>query len=98
MGGDHGPSVVVPGVGVAAAWLSERGARVILHGDQAQITAELAKLPAARAICATVTSSVPALPTYSMAALINAAFRIGSAPSLGISAPSWLTGRTVQRR
>ena len=50
MGGDHGPSAIVPGVGRAAAALKARGARVLLHGDQALINAELARCPAARAI------------------------------------------------
>ena len=49
MGGDHGPSVVVPGVDIAAG--RHPGARFVLVGDEAKIRAELAKLPrlAARA-------------------------------------------------
>jgi glycerol-3-phosphate acyltransferase PlsX len=50
MGGDHGPSVIVPGVARAAASLKSRGARVLLHGDAAKINAELARCPAAREI------------------------------------------------
>ncbi|CAN5250865.1 phosphate acyltransferase PlsX [soil metagenome] len=50
MGGDHGPSVIVPGVAQAADWLRAHGARVLLHGDAAQIEAELARSPAARAL------------------------------------------------
>lgn len=50
MGGDHGPPVVVPGVARAAGWLAARGAKVILHGDQAAIEAELARYPAARGV------------------------------------------------
>ena len=44
MGGDHGPSVVVPGVVLAAA--EAPGLRFMLHGDEATISAELAKHPA----------------------------------------------------
>ena len=49
MGGDHGPSVVVPGVDFAARANPEL--RFLLHGDAARINAELARLPAARAVC-----------------------------------------------
>lgn len=48
MGGDHGPSVVVPGVAIAAGRIS--GVRYLLHGDEAALNAELAKCPAARAV------------------------------------------------
>ena len=48
MGGDHGPSVVVPGVAKAAQALP--GVRFLLHGDEARLNAELAKSPAARAV------------------------------------------------
>ena len=44
MGGDHGPSVVVPGVVLAAA--EAPALRFMLHGDETAITAELAKHPA----------------------------------------------------
>lgn len=44
MGGDHGPSVVVPGVVLAAA--EAPGLRFMLHGDEPAISAELAKHPA----------------------------------------------------
>jgi len=50
MGGDHGPSVVVPGVERAALLLRSRGLRVLLHGDEALIRAELASHPAAAAL------------------------------------------------
>jgi glycerol-3-phosphate acyltransferase PlsX len=50
MGGDHGLSVIIPGVAKAAADLVARGGRVLLHGDAPGIEAELAKYPAARAI------------------------------------------------
>lgn len=43
MGGDHGPSVVVPGVALAAAEAPSLG--FLLHGDEAAISAELAKHP-----------------------------------------------------
>ncbi|WP_419255606.1 phosphate acyltransferase PlsX [Caulobacter sp. ErkDOM-YI] len=48
MGGDHGPSVVVPGVAKAAQALP--GVRFLLHGDETRLNAELAKSPAARAV------------------------------------------------
>jgi glycerol-3-phosphate acyltransferase PlsX len=44
MGGDHGPSVVVPGVALAAA--EAPALRFLLHGNQEAISAELAKHPA----------------------------------------------------
>lgn len=47
MGGDHGPSVTVPGVDIAARAAPDL--RFLLHGDQVRINAELARLPAARA-------------------------------------------------
>lgn len=43
MGGDHGPPVVVPGVAQAAA--EAPALRFLLHGDEAAISAELAKHP-----------------------------------------------------
>ena len=49
MGGDHGPSIVVPGVAKAAQALP--GVRFLLHGDEAKLNAELAKAPAAKAVC-----------------------------------------------
>lgn len=48
MGGDHGPSVVVPGVAKAAQMLP--GVRFLLHGDEIRLNAELAKAPTARAV------------------------------------------------
>ena len=52
MGGDSGPSVVVPGVAFAAkSLLKGRDVRFMLHGDAAQIEAELAKTPDARSVC-----------------------------------------------
>lgn len=44
MGGDHGPSVVLPGVALAAA--EAQALRFLLHGNQDAISAELAKHPA----------------------------------------------------
>ena len=49
MGGDHGPSVIVPAVAIATASLPD--VRFLLHGDEALINAELARAPAARAVC-----------------------------------------------
>jgi glycerol-3-phosphate acyltransferase PlsX len=43
MGGDHGPSVVAPGVARAVA--DGLDARFLLHGDTAQLESALAKLP-----------------------------------------------------
>lgn len=48
MGGDHGPAVVIPAVDIAAR--ANPDLRFVLHGDEARINAELAKLPAARAV------------------------------------------------
>jgi glycerol-3-phosphate acyltransferase PlsX len=48
MGGDHGPHVVIPGVAAAAKRYPD--VRFLLHGDEAQITTELAKCPAAKAV------------------------------------------------
>ena len=52
MGGDHGPSVAVPGVALAIERLGARAPSFLLQGDEPAIQAELAKLPAARAACA----------------------------------------------
>lgn len=48
MGGDHGPAVVIPAVDIAAR--ANPDLRFVLHGDETRINAELAKLPAARAV------------------------------------------------
>ena len=50
MGGDHGPSVVAPGVAIALERLGDLKVRFLLHGDQARLDAELARLPTARAV------------------------------------------------
>jgi glycerol-3-phosphate acyltransferase PlsX len=51
MGGDFGPPVIVAGLaGEVDAWRA-KGVRFLLHGDQAQIEAELARKPAARELC-----------------------------------------------
>lgn len=49
MGGDHGPSVFVPGVARALDLLQGRNVRFLLHGDASAIEAELAKSPTAKA-------------------------------------------------
>ncbi len=49
MGGDHGPSVVAPGVALALERMRDRDVRFLLHGNQAQLTAELSRLPTVRA-------------------------------------------------
>ena len=51
MGGDHGPPVVAPAVGLAMERMPGRKLRFLLFGDEAQLNAELAKVPAARAVC-----------------------------------------------
>jgi glycerol-3-phosphate acyltransferase PlsX len=51
MGGDHGPSVVVPGIALAADRWTERGVRFLLHGAEDALKAELAKAPAAAKLC-----------------------------------------------
>ena len=51
MGGDFGPPVIVAGLaGEVDAWRA-KGVRFLLHGDEAQIEAELARKPAARELC-----------------------------------------------
>jgi glycerol-3-phosphate acyltransferase PlsX len=42
---------VIPGIVRASAWLVERKARVIVHGDEAQIAPLLARHPAGREVC-----------------------------------------------
>jgi len=49
MGGDHGPSVMVPGVALALKLLAGREVRFLIHGDAALIDAEMARAPAAKA-------------------------------------------------
>ena len=49
MGGDHGPSIVAQGVALALERLRGRQVRFLLHGDEALLKAELARLPAAAA-------------------------------------------------
>lgn len=49
MGGDHGPSVVVPAIGIASRRLGP-GVRFLLHGDEAKIAPELARLPDLKAL------------------------------------------------
>lgn len=51
MGGDHGPSVVVPGLALGLEQWRARHLRFLLHGDQARIEAEMARHPALRELC-----------------------------------------------
>jgi glycerol-3-phosphate acyltransferase PlsX len=51
MGGDHGPSVIVPAVALAAKQLEGRNLRYLLFGDEAQLRAELNRQPIAAAVC-----------------------------------------------
>jgi glycerol-3-phosphate acyltransferase PlsX len=48
MGGDHGPSVIVPAVNLAAQSLPD--VRFLLHGDETQLNAQLAKCARAKAV------------------------------------------------
>ncbi len=50
MGGDHGPSVTVPGCALALDRLRGRSVRFQFHGDQTSIEAELVKHPALRSL------------------------------------------------
>jgi glycerol-3-phosphate acyltransferase PlsX len=50
MGGDFGPSIVAPGLGLALKRLNGRGVRFLLHGDEALLNQELAKVPEVRAV------------------------------------------------
>jgi len=43
MGGDHGPSAIVPGVVRACQALEGRGVRFLLHGDQVKLAAALGR-------------------------------------------------------
>ena len=51
MGGDHGPSVIVPGVAMAQQRLGDRRLKFLLHGDEAAIRAEMDKAGAACPVC-----------------------------------------------
>nr|WP_249138382.1 phosphate acyltransferase PlsX [Caulobacter sp. S6] len=51
MGGDHGPSVVVPGLALGVETWRARGVSFLVHGDQARIEAEMARYPALRPLC-----------------------------------------------
>ncbi len=51
MGGDHGPSVVVPGLALGVDQWRARSLSFLLHGDKAPIEAELARYPAIRPLC-----------------------------------------------
>ena len=50
MGGDHGPPVAVGGMALGLAEWRARNVRFLLHGDQAQIQAQLARTPGLGAI------------------------------------------------
>jgi glycerol-3-phosphate acyltransferase PlsX len=47
MGGDHGPTVIVPAVARALERLQGRRVRFLLHGDERKLNACLARVPAA---------------------------------------------------
>ena len=51
MGGDFGPPVIVAGLSAEVETWRAKGVRFLLHGDAAKIEAELARKPAARALC-----------------------------------------------
>ena len=50
MGGDHGPSVVVPAVAIALGRMPGLKLRFLLFGDEAKLNDELARCPAAKAV------------------------------------------------
>ena len=50
MGGDHGPSVVIPAIAIASSKLGP-GVRFLVHGDEAKIGPEMARLPALSPLC-----------------------------------------------
>ena len=50
MGGDRGPSVIVPGITLALDALAGRSVRFLIHGDAARINIELAKAPGVKAV------------------------------------------------
>jgi len=49
MGGDHGPSIVAPGLAIALERLNGRHVRFLLHGDEARLAGELARVPQVKA-------------------------------------------------
>ena len=51
MGGDYGPSVVVPGVARATKFLRIGGVRFLLHGKEADLKQALARFPAVAELC-----------------------------------------------
>ncbi|MGI8839389.1 MAG: phosphate acyltransferase PlsX [Caulobacteraceae bacterium] len=51
MGGDHGPSVIVPGVARAMKFLPAGGPRFLLHGDKASLDQALGRTPSIAALC-----------------------------------------------
>ncbi len=50
MGGDHGPSVIVPGIAQSSAILGGR-ARFLLHGDAEQLATAIGQTPGLSSIC-----------------------------------------------
>jgi glycerol-3-phosphate acyltransferase PlsX len=50
MGGDHGPTVAVAGAAFGLGQWRERGVRFLLHGDEAQIQAQLDREPGLKPI------------------------------------------------
>jgi phosphate acyltransferase len=50
MGGDHGPSVIAPGIALAVTRMPDRNLRFLVFGDEAQVRAELSRHPAAMAV------------------------------------------------
>jgi glycerol-3-phosphate acyltransferase PlsX len=51
MGGDNGPSVVLPALAIALRSSAGGDLRFLLHGSQAAIEPELARMPALRPVC-----------------------------------------------
>ena len=50
MGGDHGPSVVAPGLNLALQRMRGRKVGFLLHGAEAKLREELARFPAVDAV------------------------------------------------
>jgi glycerol-3-phosphate acyltransferase PlsX len=51
MGGDHGPSVVVPGIREYIRRHGGENVRFLLHGDQTAIAAEMARCKLTAEVC-----------------------------------------------
>ena len=70
MGGDHGPSVVAPGVVRAVKFFPPGSIRFLLHGDAAAVNAALSQTPGVASLCevrhSDTTISMDAKPAHAM--------------------------------